>query len=330
MAEVTYLGFGQTSGFDNKAITSIIGQEVALGRAEVSNKGPVLPSPNFDRQTNLSNLRASSEVYQEGLARGVSAYNQESAPFIPALTHGQVVGVVYTHDPANAVLNPAPSNGSTSFFNSSPLTPYSLAPESAGLDNLGNLRNVPVPYAPLNTVRTISGFVGPATINLAATAVGSDGLVLRFADDTYTVGLRGVRIKILVYTPATPSITLVSAPPFVPTVFDTFVIEPAYTIISVLSATEVLLSSAFATSYYQTAYGNQLPDLGVRFTSYTPTAALRNLAIYPVAALVGTKLSLYPVTLPAIPAAGLATGDIIELVLPPVVRSTPNIEVILG
>jgi hypothetical protein len=339
MAEVTYLGFGQRTGFDNKSITALIGQEVVTGRAEVSNKGPVMPSPNFDTQSNLVNLRASSEVQREGLARSVSALNQESAPFIPPIVHGQTVGIVATYVPPNVILNPLNplpnADTSTAFFNGSPLAPYSSAPESAGLDNLGNLRNVPVPYAALNTVRTVYAFMGPATINLAATAIGCAGLMLKFADNTYTVGLQGVRIRIASYDALTPALTLVSAPPFVPTVFDTFVIEPIYTVMAILSASEVTLSSAFATGYYQAAYDSQTPprpmaDLGVRFTSYTHTSVLQNVAVFPIAAFCGTKLSLYPQTsLPAVPAVG-ASGDTIELILPPVVRSTPNIEVILG
>ena len=338
MAEVTYLGFGQRSGFDNKSITALIGQEVALGRAEVSNKGPVMPSPNFDSQSNLSNLRASSEVVGGGLARAVSALNQQSAPFVPPITHGQPIGFFATHNPSDVVLNPLnplPNiDTSIGFFGGGPLSPYSSAPESAGLDNLGNLRNVPVPYAPLNTVRTVFAFMGPATINLAATAVGCAGLMLKFTDTTYTVGLQGVRIQIASYDALTPALTLISAPPYVPTVFDTFVIEPIYTLLTILSATEVILSSGFATGYYQTAYDTQLPprpmpDLGVRFTSYTHTASLRNFSVFPVAAFCGTKLSLYPLALPAVPTVGIL-GDTIELILPPVVRSTPNIEVILG
>jgi hypothetical protein len=333
MAEVTFLGFGQRAGFDNKSITAIIGQEVVTGRAEVGPQSRVVFPPSSDVQSNLSNLRASSEVLRGGLAHSQSAYNQESAPFIPPIEHGQSAGIVRTYDPASVVLNPRNplTNADTrvSFFNSGPLSPYSSAPESAGLDNLGNLRNVPVPYAFLNTIRTVYAFMGPRTINLADTAVGCAGLMLRFASDTYSPLLRNVRIQILLYTPATPSLTLVSDPPAVPTVFDTFVIEPYYTVSSIYSATEVRLSSAFATGYYQTAYNVQLPDLGARFTSFTPTAALRNFAVYPVAAFVGTKLSIYPTNLPAVPAVGVG-GDVVELILPPVVRSTPNIEVILG
>lgn len=333
MAEVTFLGFGQTTGFDNESITAIIGQEVVTGRAEVGPQSRVIFPPSSDVQSNLANLRASSEVLRGGLAQSQSAYNQESAPFVPPIVHGQSVGIVSSHEDTDVILNPLnplPNiDTSVRFFSGGPLAPYSVAPESAGLDNLGNLRNVPVPYVFLNTVRTVYAFMGPRTINLADTAVGCAGLMLRFSSDTYSPLLRDVRIQILLYTPATPSLTLVSDPPAVPTVFDTFVIEPYYTVSSIYSATEVQLSSAFATGYYQTAYNVQLPDLGMRFTSFTRTAALRNFAVYPVAAFVGTRVSIYPTNLPAVPAVGVG-GDVVELVLPPVVRSTPNIEVILG
>jgi len=98
MADVVFLGFGQTRGFDNKPITQIIAQEVALGEAEVNELGlNSVPPPVTTEAVPFSK----AEVYFEGTGPIINVPpvdNPDVVFFVAAEQAGAVVGPVINVD----------------------------------------------------------------------------------------------------------------------------------------------------------------------------------------------------------------------------------------
>ena len=139
MADVVYLGLGQSSGFDNRPITQVIGQEVALGFADVVRTGlggPIIPGAR-EPQFNFNDIPDGPvEVEFEGI-NAFDVPDPTASPeveFIVAPRQGgQVVGQVFTFDQPSVEIGPLPPGNApdVTFSEGGPLPPLSLSPQQS-------------------------------------------------------------------------------------------------------------------------------------------------------------------------------------------------------
>jgi hypothetical protein len=111
MADVVFLGLGQANGFDNKDIDQVIGQEVAIGRAEVVRTGKfgqIIPSA-LEPQTTFGDLPpGDKEVQFFGEVENVPppTANPEVEFIVVPRESGEVVGPVFNVESPDVVLGP--------------------------------------------------------------------------------------------------------------------------------------------------------------------------------------------------------------------------------
>jgi hypothetical protein len=139
MADVVYLGLGQSSGFDNRPITQVIGQEVALGFADVVRTGlggPIIPGAR-EPQFNFNDIPDGPvEVEFEGI-NAFDVPDPTASPeveFIVAPREGgQLVGQVFTFDQPSVEIFPSlpPEDVDVTFFEGGPVPPLSLSPQQS-------------------------------------------------------------------------------------------------------------------------------------------------------------------------------------------------------
>jgi len=155
MADVVFLGLGQSSGFDNRDITQVIGQEVAVDKAEVVHTGKfgiILPAAKEPQATFTDVPVGPPEVEFSGpqFSEPPPTMNPEvQYVFVPRAS-GDLIGPVFEVPQrdvvlgpigqSNAILNlPTPNGGAlvpeqtfttVQFGLDGPLAPLSLDPAS--------------------------------------------------------------------------------------------------------------------------------------------------------------------------------------------------------
>jgi hypothetical protein len=242
MADVVYLGFGQSSGFDNRSITQVIGQEVALSFADVVRTGlggPIIPGAR-EPQTNFNEIPGGPvEVEFEGI-NAFDSPDPTASPEIKFIVAprqgGQVVGQVFTFDQLSVEIGPLPPGNApeVTFSEGGSIPPLSLSPQRS---------------APVSAIMRPFSFSGSDTV-ITIPPGSLRQLTLDFPNhffqmtETGAVPIKGMRVQFLDAAFVDPALRgqtreIVSPPSSggsAGAVFDTLVLDSAITGLGALGA----------------------------------------------------------------------------------------------